>query len=206
MFPYINAVSSMKAANYERVVHTAVHNATVLDHNISPCEESFIPNVSVRWNFLPIEWFEFISKFCFHFWKGETFVLYMKMEHARDTVTWLQIAKVIYNYNWSIYIVFLGNWCWRFSNFKNENKCFKIWDLDARGSHKGLWRFFLKNNSIIVVGFPFSPYSWVFDTLCPVRPWKDVSIDIWNICRKFKPAPVIPIELRPASTATPRSN
>jgi hypothetical protein len=47
LFPYINAASSMKAANYERVVHTAVRNATVLDHNISPCEESFIPNVSV---------------------------------------------------------------------------------------------------------------------------------------------------------------
>ncbi|XP_046639042.1 protein O-linked-mannose beta-1,2-N-acetylglucosaminyltransferase 1-like [Daphnia pulicaria] len=125
----LRGIENMKAANYERVVHTAVRNATVLDHNISPCEESFIPNVS-----------------------GETFVLYMKMEHARDTVTWLQIAK-----------------------------CFKIWDLDARGSHKGLWRFFIKNNSIMVVGFPFSPYS------------------------KFKPAPVIPIELRPAST-TPRSN
>jgi hypothetical protein len=43
-------------------------------------------------------------------------------------------------------------------------------------------------------------------TLFVPRPWKDVSIDILNLfCRKFKPAPVIPIELRPAST-TPRSN
>lgn len=169
MFPYINAASSMKAANYERVVHTAVRNATVLDHNISPCEESFIPNVSVRWNFLlPIEWFEFISNFCFlHFWKGETFVLYMKMEHARDTVTWLQIAKVGYTITIDLFTLYISAGNWRFSNCQNENKCFKIWDLDARGSHKGLWRFFLKNNSIMVVGFPFSPYSWVFGALCP---------------------------------------
>ncbi|KAK4008597.1 hypothetical protein OUZ56_013731 [Daphnia magna] len=124
----LHDIENMKAINYERVVETAVSNATVLDHTISPCEESFIPNVT-----------------------GETFVVYMKMEHARDTVTWLQIAK-----------------------------CFKIWDLDARGSHKGLWRFYLKNNSIVVVGVPFSPYS------------------------KFKPTKLNPIELH--STVTTRKS
>ncbi|XP_057375549.1 protein O-linked-mannose beta-1,2-N-acetylglucosaminyltransferase 1-like [Daphnia carinata] len=120
----LHDIENMKAINYERVIETAVSNATLLDHTISPCEESFIPNVA-----------------------GETFVMYMKMEHARDTVTWLQIAK-----------------------------CFKIWDLDARGSHKGLWRFYLKNNSIVVVGVPFSPYS------------------------KFKPTTLNPMELHPAVT------
>ena len=37
-------------------------------------------------------------------------------------------------------------------------KCFKLWDLDARGFHKGLWRFWLKKNQLLVVGVPFSAY------------------------------------------------
>ncbi len=49
----MNVASSMKAANYERVVETAVSNATVLDHSVLPCEESFIPNVSVRGTWIP---------------------------------------------------------------------------------------------------------------------------------------------------------
>ena len=43
---------SMKASNYEKVIETAMANATVLNHHISPCEESFIPNVTVYFSFL----------------------------------------------------------------------------------------------------------------------------------------------------------
>lgn len=163
----------MKAINYERVVETAVSNATVLDHTISPCEESFIPNVTVR---LRLSSIEYIYVYFFYLncrwflnnnfieFKGETFVVYMKMEHARDTVTWLQIAKVII-YMHNIIQEPRTNPCsillqkLMVFSFLKQNKCFKIWDLDARGSHKGLWRFYLKNNSIVVVGVPFSPYS-----------------------------------------------
>jgi len=62
--------------------------------------------------------------------KDETYVLFIKMKNQRDYSTWLQVAK-----------------------------CFKIWDLDARGYHKSMWRFSLKENQILVVGVPNSPYS-----------------------------------------------
>ncbi|XP_074595619.1 protein O-linked-mannose beta-1,2-N-acetylglucosaminyltransferase 1-like isoform X2 [Brevipalpus obovatus] len=74
--------------------------------------------------------------------KGQVYVMYIKMNSQRDYSTWLQVAK-----------------------------CFKIWDLDARGYHKSMWRFFLKGNQILVVGVPNSPYS------------------------SFKPSEVIPIFL-----------
>lgn len=59
-----------------------------------------------------------------------TYVMFIKMEESKDLTTWKQVAK-----------------------------CFRIWDLDGRGSHKGLWRFYLKGNPILVVGVPVSPYS-----------------------------------------------
>jgi len=62
--------------------------------------------------------------------KGEIYVMYIKMDDPRDFKTWLQVAK-----------------------------CFKIWDLDARGYHKGMWRIHSKSNQLLVVGVPFSPYS-----------------------------------------------
>jgi len=37
----------LKAAEYERVVEEAIRNAYVLNHKISPCNESFIPDVTV---------------------------------------------------------------------------------------------------------------------------------------------------------------
>ena len=71
-----------------------------------------------------------------------TYVFFIKMTSSSDFTTWMQVAK-----------------------------CFKLWDLDARGFHQGLWRFFLKSNHILVVGVPYSPYS------------------------KFKPTSVTPIYL-----------
>lgn len=38
-------------------------------------------------------------------------------------------------------------------------QCLRIWDLDVRGNHRGLWRLFRKKNHFLVVGVPASPYS-----------------------------------------------
>ena len=60
----------------------------------------------------------------------EANVLYIKMEDAKDTETWLQLAK-----------------------------CFHIWDLDARGYHRAMWRMIYKGTPLFVVGVPFSDYA-----------------------------------------------
>ncbi|CAG0922834.1 unnamed protein product, partial [Notodromas monacha] len=62
--------------------------------------------------------------------EGKTFVAFIKMENEKDFTTWLQVAK-----------------------------CFKIWDLDARGYHKGSWRLHVNGSHVLIVGTPFSPYS-----------------------------------------------
>ena len=62
--------------------------------------------------------------------KGQTYVVFIKMSGSKDYTTWLSVAK-----------------------------CFKTWDLDPRGYHKSMWRFFFKGNHILVIGVPHSPYS-----------------------------------------------
>lgn len=62
--------------------------------------------------------------------EAEASVLYIQMADAKDTKTWLHVAK-----------------------------CLRIWDLDARGSHKGMWRMNFKGIPLFVVGVPFSDYS-----------------------------------------------
>ena len=37
-------------------------------------------------------------------------------------------------------------------------RCFRMWDLDARGFHKSTWRFWIKKNHILAVGCPASEY------------------------------------------------
>ena len=61
--------------------------------------------------------------------KGHTYVIYIKQNQPADYETWSNLAK-----------------------------CFKLWDLDVRGFHKAMWRFFLKENSIFIVGMK-SPYA-----------------------------------------------
>ncbi|XP_065655773.1 protein O-linked-mannose beta-1,2-N-acetylglucosaminyltransferase 1 isoform X1 [Hydra vulgaris] len=61
--------------------------------------------------------------------KDHTYVIYIKQNNPGDYETWNNLAK-----------------------------CFKLWDLDVRGFHKAMWRFFLKENSIFVVGMK-SPYA-----------------------------------------------
>ena len=79
--------------------------------------------------------------------KNKVYVMYIDMQSERDFDHWMKVAT-----------------------------CFKIWDLDARGFHKGLWRLWLKGNQVLVVGHPYSPYS-----------------------RKYKPSDVKPLHL-----ATPK--
>lgn len=57
-------------------------------------------------------------------------VIYIEMIEEQDYTNWLKLAR-----------------CWR------------IWDLDARGQHKCMWRLFLANRPVFVVGVPASPYS-----------------------------------------------
>ncbi|KAL1130280.1 hypothetical protein AAG570_013218 [Ranatra chinensis] len=62
----------------------------------------------------------------------DVYLLFIKMSDAKDFGTWLQIAK-----------------------------CLKIWDLDARGFHKGLWRLHIKQNHLLIIGYPDSKYAYV---------------------------------------------
>uniref|UniRef100_G3SUC4 Protein O-linked-mannose beta-1,2-N-acetylglucosaminyltransferase n=1 Tax=Loxodonta africana TaxID=9785 RepID=G3SUC4_LOXAF len=62
--------------------------------------------------------------------EGHTYVAFIQMERDDDFTTWTQLAK-----------------------------CLRIWDLDVRGNHRGLWRLFRKKNHFLVVGVPASPYS-----------------------------------------------
>ena len=47
----------------------------------------------------------------------------------------------------------------RFGTWESLATCFKIWDMDPRDFHFGLMRIWLKDNHIILIGVPESPYS-----------------------------------------------
>lgn len=81
--------------------------------------------------------------------KDDVFLMFIKMEEPKDFVTWLQVAK-----------------------------CFKIWDLDARGYHKSMWRMRVKGSEMLIIGVPNSEYS------------------------KYKPANITPIYLEPHKSKT----
>ena len=57
-------------------------------------------------------------------------ILFISMNHSKDFTSWLALAK-----------------------------CLRVWDLDARGYHRGLWRLHYKQEPLFIVGAPFSPYS-----------------------------------------------
>ncbi|KAG1678559.1 Protein O-linked-mannose beta-1,2-N-acetylglucosaminyltransferase 1 [Nymphon striatum] len=83
--------------------------------------------------------------------KDTAYVMYIKMEKPKDFTTWLQVAK-----------------------------CYKIWDLDARGYYKGIWRMYMKGHQHLVIGVPYSPFS------------------------KFKPKNIKPIVLKAHQTSKSR--
>jgi beta-1,2-N-acetylglucosaminyltransferase len=57
-------------------------------------------------------------------------LLFIRMEHGKDFASWLALAK-----------------------------CLHVWDLDARGFHRGMWRLHLQGRPLFVIGAPHSPYS-----------------------------------------------
>ncbi|XP_074640445.1 protein O-linked-mannose beta-1,2-N-acetylglucosaminyltransferase 1-like [Tubulanus polymorphus] len=110
-------VESMRKDKYEDVISGLLKEAVVLNHDVSPCDDSFIPDT-----------------------KDKTYVMFIQMLNPKDYTTWKLLAK-----------------------------CLRLWDLDVRGFHKNLWRFYLKGNPILVVGAPASPYSkYMPKTITPV--------------------------------------
>ena len=65
---------------------------------------------------------------------GKLYVFYIRMDGAQDYTTWNNVAR-----------------------------CFRMWDLDVRGFHNSMWRFWIKKNHILVVGCPASVY-------CALKP------------------------------------
>lgn len=61
-----------------------------------------------------------------------------------------KLAQVIY-----IKMIETGD----FANWLALARCWHIWDLDARGQHKAMWRVHLDGVATFVVGSPASPYS-----------------------------------------------
>lgn len=59
--------------------------------------------------------------------KDKTYVFYIRMNHGSDWTTWNNVAR-----------------------------CLKIWDLDSRGFHKSMWRMWLNENHVLIVGCPAS--------------------------------------------------
>ena len=57
-------------------------------------------------------------------------LLFITMENGKDFTTWLALAK-----------------------------CLGVWDLDARGFHRGMVRLTLSGRKVFIVVVPFSPYS-----------------------------------------------
>lgn len=57
-----------------------------------------------------------------------------------------------------------------FTTWLKLAKCWHIWDLDARGQHKSMWRLFLNGQHTLVIGVPASPYSKLMPSnLVPIR-------------------------------------
>jgi len=100
-------VDSIKKDAYEKLLESEISQANVLNHDQSPCDETYFPEKGDRPN-----------------------VLYIEMNHSKDFVTWLTLAK-----------------------------CLHVWDLDARGYHRGMWRIHYNDIPLFIIGAPFSPYS-----------------------------------------------
>lgn len=58
-----------------------------------------------------------------------------------------------------VYVFYIRmNSIYDFTTWKNVANCLKIWDLDPRGFHKSLWRLWLSDNHVLIVGCPASPH------------------------------------------------
>ena len=83
---------------------------------------------------------------------GETFVLYMKQEHERDFDTWLALAK-----------------------------CWKIWDLEARGFHKKCAVLALFSG----INDPLAPLPVLLprQVILPPTPFPPMFFTVYGACR-----------------------
>ncbi|KAI2809946.1 Protein O-linked-mannose beta-1,2-N-acetylglucosaminyltransferase 1 [Blomia tropicalis] len=140
----LDNIESLKKNNYEIQMERLLRRAILVDHDRSPCETDFMPirhtfadstNKNVHQTKNDQHQHHLTSLIHpTHYIEptslNSTYVMYIKQTSSRDFTTWLHVAK-----------------------------CFKIWDLDARGFHKSLWRFFYQGHHLLVVGTPHSPYS-----------------------------------------------
>lgn len=82
------------------------------------------------------------------------------MEEPKDFVTWLQVAKVCFQ---NLIAIHARSRIKIVSSFSFISlflfQCFKIWDLDARGYHKSMWRMRMKGSDMLVIGVPNSEYA-----------------------------------------------
>lgn len=76
--------------------------------------------------------------------KGKTYVTYIRMETAKEDERNImtQLHKPKMHETWI-----------------NYARCMKIWDLSPRGLHNKAIRIWYKDNYLIIVGVPTSPYS-----------------------------------------------
>lgn len=64
--------------------------------------------------------------------------------------------------------------------------CLGLWDLDVRGDHQGMWRFFINGNPVIIVGMPFSEYGAGIMGAVGLSPIFDFKR--YNLVRKREPS------------------
>ncbi|XP_037068041.1 protein O-linked-mannose beta-1,2-N-acetylglucosaminyltransferase 1-like [Pollicipes pollicipes] len=61
---------------------------------------------------------------------NKTYVLFIRMQGPEDVGVWEKLST-----------------------------CLNLWDLDIRGDHRGVWRFWYNGNPVIVVGVPYAELS-----------------------------------------------
>eukprot|EP00112_Aurelia_sp_Birch-Aquarium-sp1_P025458 Seg846.7 transcript_id=Seg846.7/GoldUCD/mRNA.D3Y31 product="Protein O-linked-mannose beta-1 2-N-acetylglucosaminyltransferase 1" protein_id=Seg846.7/GoldUCD/D3Y31 len=72
--------------------------------------------------------------------KDKTYIAYFQLDEPKQNEAYGDISE-------------------RYGHWLSLAACFKIWDLDTRGFHHGLIRISFKDNHIIFIGAPASPYS-----------------------------------------------
>ena len=72
--------------------------------------------------------------------KDKTYIAYFQLDDPKQNEGYEEMAQ-------------------RYGYWLSLAACFKIWDLDQRGFHYGLIRISFKDNHIIFIGAPASPYS-----------------------------------------------
>lgn len=138
-------VNSLKRENYERLLTKLIRLAVLVDHSKSPCDGAFLKQARNASSSSGSSNGNHLSEHQLAANSNSLFLVFMRMSNEHDYSTWLPMAK-----------------------------CLHVWDLDARGLHRGLVRLHLNGAHLIIIGTPYSPYS------------------------VFKPPHIVPISLAPA--------